>query len=339
MISRNMADLGIVIPYFNQPEQLRHVLADIADQRGLTIQVVVVDDASDLDCGAVIEESRKNGLDASLVLQPERAYTLAARLRGMREINARWLTFMDSDDGLCAPLGYAKAVNEADDASTDILHFRTLAPNRDGVPVAWQNALPFTDKPLEGEEIFSTWLAKNCPAHSVWNKLYSRELYRRLLEQQHEIPIFRIEDFYLTSCFLTLARKYVSSHTDVYLYHPPLASPHLEKCAARAIDAMHMYFQLPAALEKMGLDPRTKPQLTTYLRKLVTANAGRMCRILEKTFEKADFAPDAKTMRDLLKYGTKKDYILTLAILNASNARKLKKICSGNVLSQNHIKA
>ena len=327
MSSDKQPTLSVVIPYFNQPEQLAQVLEDLLQQEGVELEVFVVDDASERSCRECVAAFQKRGLDVVLIRQPQRRYTLAARLRGMKEARGRWLAFMDSDDGLCSATAYAQAVQAADAAQTDILHFATLADDGGGRLCTWNNATPFHAVPLSGEAIFRTWLAADCRAHSVWNKLYSRQLYQRLLQLPHTLPIFRIEDFYLTAHFLLLAQRYTPSDIPVYRYNPP-SGIHLDKMAARAVDAMRMYLSLPDRFEELGLPHSDSEKLKIYLRKLTTFNAGRMCRLLPCRTEGRtlfnDIEPDA--LQRILRYGSMKDFFLVLAIANASNARKLKDI-------------
>lgn len=329
----NTPDVSVVIPYFNQPEQLAQVLDDLLRQEAVSLEVFVVDDASERRCDAVIAGFGQKGLPVTLLRQPQRAYTLAARLRGMREIRGRWLAFMDSDDGLCSSTAYAEAVALADTAQADILHYGTLAPNNGGRLQDWHNAKPFAKDVLEGENIFTVWLASGCPAHSVWNKLYARSLYRRLLALRHDIPIYRIEDFYLTAHFLALAQRYAPCNIPVYKYAPPKGM-HLEKAAARALDAMRMYLALPQQLETLGLAPAQSRAFRIFLRKMVTLNAGRMCRLLRQKHSLPDGSPDSEAVKRMRSYGSAQEFFLALCIVNASNARKLKEVCSGNTLSQ-----
>lgn len=319
--------LSVVIPYFNQPEQLAHVLEDLLGQKSVRLEVFVVDDASGISCRECVAGFREKGLLVTLIRQPQRGYTLAARLRGMRQARGRWLAFMDADDGLYSCTAYARAVQAADAAQTDILHFVTLADDGGGRLCAWQNATPFHTAPLYGEAIFRAWLAADCHAHSVWNKLYSRALYQRLLSLEHNLPIFRIEDFYLTAHFLLLAQSYTPCDIPAYRYNPP-SGMHFEKVAARAIDAMRMYLELPKRFAELGLPHTDCETLKIYLRKLTTFNGGRMCRLLPcRTGGRAeydDIDPDA--LRRIRCYGNARDFFLALAIANASNARKLQDI-------------
>ena len=335
-------DLSVVMSYFNQPEELARALEDILRQQDVTLEVLVVDDASERKADNIVACYQKRGLPVSLLRQPKRAYTLAARLRGMRVARGRWLAFMDSDDGLCGPDVYAKIISAAEKTpDVDILHYLTMT---EGEPATlrdktlsvsmcgrylwdWPYAAPFHDAPLHGSEIFHTWLLRGCRAHSVWNKLYSRRLYTRLLELRHDIPITRIEDFYLTAHFLFFAKKYVPCYTSVYKYSPPTTN-HLLKLAGRMTDAIRMLQTLPGRFSAMGLDKSDCCHLYTYLRKLVTINTGHMCRqYLKITNGSIDLKMQQPDEIDILnQYNISGEVFLALAVATASNSRKLKNI-------------
>lgn len=319
-------DISIVVPYFNQPEQLDNALGDILKQKDVNLEVIVVDDASDKTCGRIVESYRDKGLHTSLLRQEKRSYTLAGRLRGMSRARGRWLAFMDADDRLVSDTAFSEAVNAADAANADILHFRVQAVDTDGFVSHWPFAAPFYNGRLEGSEIFALWLQNSCPAHSVWNKLYSRDLYRKVGTLSHDIRIYRIEDFYLTAHFLFFARSYVSSDLLVYKYFLPCGN-HFAKAAGRAFDALAMYRSFPKRFEEFGLSAEVCAQLRAYLGILVTINGGRMCRMLPediwkwKPFE-LDFS--SKGMQTILEYGSRRDLFFILVLANASNVRKLR---------------
>lgn len=324
--SPDYPDLSVVVPYFNQPEQLDNALGALGSQKEVHIEVIVVDDASDMPCDAVIGKFRQQGLNVTLIRQERRSYTLAARLRGMEVARGRWLAFVDADDELASHTAYADVIRRADAMPADILHYRVQAVDRDGFVSHWPYAAPFYSGRLEGRDIFAVWLQNQCPAHSVWNKLYCRELYQKVAGLDHNLLIYRIEDFYLTAHFLFFARSYVSCDEIVYKYFLPGAT-HLAKAAGRAFDAMRMYMNFPARFQSFGLDRELCEKLRSYIGALVTLNGGRMSRLIPEDVWKwqpfeLDFSSEG--MRTILQYGSRKDLFLLLALTNASNVRKLR---------------
>lgn len=318
--------LSVVIPYYNQPEELHDALQSLHGQTLKELEVIVVDDASGRGCDGVISEFSAKGLPVRLLRQEKRSFTLQARLRGMAQARGRWLAFMDSDDALCSPEAYAQVVREAEDKAVDLLHFVTLANDNGGRPCEWRNASPFFRDVVRGKEIFSAWLELNAPAHSVWNKLYSARLYKKIVELNHDVHIYRIEDLYLTAHFLFFAVSYAPSDTAVYMYSPSKGL-HLEKVAARSLDTMRMYMTLPGRFKQWGLGEATALRFKTLLRKFVTLNTGHMCRFLTQGDVGKFFQNErSEAVERILRYGTPQDFFAALLIANASNARKLQNI-------------
>lgn len=318
--------LSVVIPYFNHPEFLHNALEDLYSQKNIDLEVFVVDDLSDDPCNELIDEYREKGLDVTLFRQNKRSYTLAGRLLGMRHARGKWLTFMDADDGLVGDTVYAEAVREAEVAAVDILHFRVLGIDKKGLFSHRSQAAPFYEGRLEGREIFLQWAQSWFMAHSVWNKLYSRKLYTKVASLPHTLPIFRIEDFYLSTHFLFFARSYASSDLAVYKYYLP-SETHLGKVSGRAFDALRMYLNFPDLFAYYGMDAELMEQLKLYLRALIIANGGKLCNFLpddiwkNKPFE-LDF--NSAALRTILEYGTKQDFLMLLLIINSSNVKKLR---------------
>lgn len=321
--------LSVVIPYFNQPKELERALASLQQQCLKDLEIFVVDDASEAGCDEVVGKYRQQSLPVTILRQSERSYTLKARLRGMQKARGRWLAFIDADDCCFNETSYEHAVREACRLGVDILHYTTIACDADGQEEVWHRASPFADI-LEGGAIFSTWVSKGCLAHSVWNKLYSRRLYRRVLSLAHDIPIYRLEDFYLSVWFLFLARSYASTTLPVYKYTKPGGS-HPEKAAARAVDALRMYNTLPLRLGEMGLGQTQASELADYLKKLIVINAGRMCRFLyemrPRVAEEEAVDPETyqETVENILKYASVREFCALTIISNAANAQKLQK--------------
>lgn len=319
-------DLSIVIPYFNQPEELKNALEDVSAQTGIKWEAIVVDDFSDQPAEPVVRHFRERGLPVQLIRQPRRSYTLAGRLAGMAQAKGNALAFLDADDGFCTNDCLAKVVNIAKDRKCDLLHFQVMNREEDGSLTPRHQAGPFSKTDLAGKNIFHNWIKNDCSAHSVWNKLYSRSLYEKVINVTHDIKITRVEDLYLSAHFFLLADKYSSCNVPVYKYSPP-APTHMEKLAGRAMDAARMYVSLPEKFMKMGLDRTDALEFRRYLRKMLVLNLGPVFKFLERhnnTWELASFDPEM--VQTLLKYGTLSEWCAALAILNAVNARKLRDI-------------
>lgn len=315
-------ELCVVIPHYNTPHTLSRTLASLAEQRNCALSVLVVDDASESSCEEVIQKYRQMGLKLYLHKMPQKSGTLKCRLKGMELANTPYLAFMDADDLLNGPDVYSEAL-KASAQKPDIIHFNTLTKNSWGIYAFDDYMAPISHSKLVKPDIFPTWLKTNCKAHTVWNKLYSRALYKAVATINHQIKINRIEDFYLCAWFFLLANSYHPVAVPVYKYNPPEQGS-LEKYAARTLDCFRMYLELPEIFAARGLSEEDCLDLRRFLRLLVTINGAKMC---ERLCADREFgALDEKMLEKVLKYGSKDELFLALAVANGSNASKIRDV-------------
>ena len=96
-----MPDVSIVVPTRNRPRLLKLALLTAIRQRGVNVEVIVVDDASTDDAAAAVV-SDLVGSAVRLLRQPAPSGVSAARNRGISEATGEWIAFLDDDD-LWAP--------------------------------------------------------------------------------------------------------------------------------------------------------------------------------------------------------------------------------------------
>lgn len=92
---------SIIVPVYNRPDELRELLASLSEQScAAPFEVIVIDDGSTVDCRSVVATS-----PACLSLRyayQENAGPAAARNRGAKLSNGKYLIFLDSDC-VCPP--------------------------------------------------------------------------------------------------------------------------------------------------------------------------------------------------------------------------------------------
>ena len=88
--------VSVVIPTYNREGELIRSIRSVLAQTEPRIEVVVVDDASDCDTGAIVEKLEDHRL--RYVRLDSNAGPGAARNRGIREARAGLVAFQDSDD-------------------------------------------------------------------------------------------------------------------------------------------------------------------------------------------------------------------------------------------------
>lgn len=91
-----MIDISVIVPVYNASALIRRCLDSILAQKGnYTFEVLLVDDGSTDDSVAVIEAYHDNRFR---VFRQQNTGPSAARNRGIKEANGRYLAFIDADD-------------------------------------------------------------------------------------------------------------------------------------------------------------------------------------------------------------------------------------------------
>ena len=90
-----MTSVSVVIPTFNRAMKTARAVASILYQTFTDYDIIVVDDGSKDNTREVL---RQFGAKIRYIAQPSNRGVSAARNRGIRESNAPWIAFLDSDD-------------------------------------------------------------------------------------------------------------------------------------------------------------------------------------------------------------------------------------------------
>lgn len=94
-----MYDISVVIPAYNAEKYLRPCLDSIFGQKtSLKYEVIVVDNASVDTTTAILNEYKQNHDNLKVVRLEENVGCYGARRVGLREVDAKYLQYIDSDD-------------------------------------------------------------------------------------------------------------------------------------------------------------------------------------------------------------------------------------------------
>ncbi|MBB3142617.1 glycosyltransferase family 2 protein [Halomonas organivorans] len=90
--------LTVIVPAYNAEEGLPTALRSLAEQRGVKLEVIVVDDASSDQTARVAEAFAGQDARFKVFRQPSNQGAYAARNRGLAEARGDYITVHDSDD-------------------------------------------------------------------------------------------------------------------------------------------------------------------------------------------------------------------------------------------------
>ncbi|KAB2808205.1 glycosyltransferase [Pimelobacter simplex] len=174
MFSRRRPLVSVVVPVYDVAAYLPACLDSILAQRHRALDVVVVDDGSTDESGAIADRYAERD-DRVRVLHVANGGLGAARNVGVAEARGDYLTFADSDDTI-PPDAYARLIaavrkGEADFAVGNILRLEgDLGAERE-IRLPWMDGMhaPYVGSIEERPELLGDVFA--------WNKLFRREFW------------------------------------------------------------------------------------------------------------------------------------------------------------------
>lgn len=91
-------DVSVVIPAFRAQDTIGAAIASALDQEGVTVEVLVVDDASPDGTAELVQGLAAADPRLRLLRQPRNGGVGAARNRALKAATGRWIALLDADD-------------------------------------------------------------------------------------------------------------------------------------------------------------------------------------------------------------------------------------------------
>ena len=110
--------LSVIIPVYKVEPYLRQCLDSVVNQTYKNLEIILVDDGSPDNCGAICDEYAQKD-ERIRVIHKRNEGLPAARNEGIRAATGEWLAFVDSDDW-CELDYYEKLINAVEGYEADI---------------------------------------------------------------------------------------------------------------------------------------------------------------------------------------------------------------------------
>lgn len=220
--------ISVIVPVYNVASYLPQCLESILNQDYEDLQVLLIDDGSTDDSGAIcdrfaVQDSRIQ------VIHQKNGGAASAKNAGLRAASGKYLSFVDSDDYL-EPDVYGFLVKTLEEAQADAVQgaFQEVYRSR-------REVRPLKPETLEGFDYLLRF-PKDFSCALLWNKLYRREIYGGVFfEEGH-----KIDDEYFTYQGFLQPRKVVCTDQVIYNYRKRassvMASP--ESAEQRILDCL-----------------------------------------------------------------------------------------------------
>lgn len=217
-----MDKISVIVPVYKVEKYLRQCLESVVNQTYKNLEIIIIDDGSPDNCGAICDEYAAKDERIKMIHQANKGLS-AARNVGLDMATGEWISFVDSDDW-CELDMYEKALEFAQESNADITMF-SVYRNSEGQQYAFQK-YPQSFSSEDGELIKKlqlSCLSGKCAPFSTnytqglpWDKLFRTSLIRdhhlRFAEE-----LYAEEDRIFTLHAFQYAKRV--AYLDVKLYH------------------------------------------------------------------------------------------------------------------------
>ena len=203
--------ISVVVPVYSLENYLEKTLNSICAQTYPDLEIIVVNDGSSDDTGAVADACASE--DSRIkVIHKENGGVTSARLRGIAEASGEWIGFVDGDDYI-EPNMYERLLENALKYKADISHcgYQIVFPNR--VDYYYNTGRVVLQDRTSG---LKDLLTGAFVEPGLCNKLYRRDLFQNL--EQHMNTTIRINEDLLMNYWLFKA-AHNAVFEDVCPYH------------------------------------------------------------------------------------------------------------------------
>ena len=267
--------VSIVIPIRNSGHTLPRLFDSILRQSLKEVEVVLVDDASDVSYLEVLEQYRHKGLSINFVPSSTRLYTKNARMAGVRAAKAEIIAFADADDMLWGTSALEENVALYHRHGADVVQFRAVHTDAAGNFLSYRTWGDPLAPELTGAEVFSTFVRHGTRGHTVWNKLYSRARWLEIMDVATASKVIRYaEDAYLASLYMFHARHYIGSENIGYGYY--LVEKRREESAERTIYHHYILQELLPHFAAHGCQQEDLDLFAKYMGDSLRIQAGKL---------------------------------------------------------------
>lgn len=235
----NMEKISVIVPVYKVEPYLRQCLDSILAQTYQNFELILVDDGSPDNCGAICDEYAEKDSRITVIHQ-ENGGLSAARNAGLDWMFANsdsgWLTFVDSDDVL-APIMLETLYKEAVKHQADIAITRSVAffdddqLEKEGKYVGQTTC-------ADGKTLLISFYNGEAPFAVVsWGKLIRRRLYQSL-----RFPVGKIHEDEATTPILIYNAEWVAViRAQLYFYRQREESIMNTAFSVKRFDAVDAY--------------------------------------------------------------------------------------------------
>lgn len=205
--------ISVIVPVYNGEQYITRSIKSILNQTYTHIEVIAVDDGSTDNSLDILYNMSRADRRLQVIYQDNKGVT-SARITGIRAAKGVWIGFVDADDEI-ESIMYERLLKNAKKYGADISHcgYQMVFPNR--IDYYYNSERLVMQDKLTGliDLIGGLFIEPG-----VWNKLYHRNLFKNILEDDIiDTSIKNTEDLLMN--FYLFRESNLSVYEDFCPYH------------------------------------------------------------------------------------------------------------------------
>lgn len=189
--------ISVIVPIYKVEQYLRQCLDSIVNQTYKNLEIILVDDGSPDNCGAICEEYAARDERIVYIDQTNQGVSVA-RNNGLRHATGEWVSFVDGDDWVTTDM-ISTLLDVADESDIVVGDFFLVNADRITQSSFFQKN---TDRDLRMTQLYLIGNALGCRAYGAgtfsnigvpWGKIYRKEFLLRT-DAKFPVGIRRMQD-------------------------------------------------------------------------------------------------------------------------------------------------
>ena len=216
--------ISVIIPMYNMERFIEKCLDSVITQSYKNLEIICVNDGSPDRSAEIALEYAQKDERIKVINNKSNLGLFRARVEGYKVAKGKYIANVDADDTISVDwfrLLHKKAVEE--NADMTIGNTINVDENNNYTYSTIYRSLTKSHKSLIGEEILDNFFdcaGSNFLWHTVWNKLYKKELVDKCLPyfQKINFHLIMCEDIAFSSIYYAFSKKVAFANADAYFY-------------------------------------------------------------------------------------------------------------------------